>query len=156
MAAPSQLVGSSLSGSGWRPAIKAAEINPGLRNGMHVLRHTYASVLLDAGETIKALSLYFGHTDPGFTPRIYTHLLFASEDRTRRAIVDRHDACLVGRGNARSCRKQHGWFRQGRTTRRLVGAALMHGRGSPQCEARGRSLKIRMPKYLFIHACLCG
>jgi hypothetical protein len=37
-----------------------------------------------------------------------------------------------------------------------VGAAVVHGRGSPQCEARGRSLKIRMPRYLFIHACLCG
>jgi hypothetical protein len=27
---------------------------------------------------------------------------------------------------------------------------------SPQREAKGRSLKIRMPRYLFIHACLCG
>jgi hypothetical protein len=53
---------------------------------MHVLRHTYASVLLDAGESIKALSLYLGHADPGFTLRVYTHLLPASEDRTRRAI----------------------------------------------------------------------
>lgn len=53
---------------------------------MHVLRHTYASVLLDAGENIKALSLYLGHADPGFTLRVYTHLLPSSEDRTRRAI----------------------------------------------------------------------
>jgi integrase len=53
---------------------------------MHVLRHTYASVLLDAGESVKALSAYLGHADPGFTLRIYTHLLPASEDRTRRAI----------------------------------------------------------------------
>ncbi|MEU4676438.1 tyrosine-type recombinase/integrase [Micromonospora sp. NPDC023737] len=53
---------------------------------MHVLRHTYASVLLDAGESIKALSAYLGHADPGFTLRTYTHLLPTSEDRTRRAI----------------------------------------------------------------------
>ncbi|GGO18529.1 hypothetical protein GCM10011576_33620 [Micromonospora parathelypteridis] len=53
---------------------------------MHVLRHTYASVLLDAGESIKALSTYLGHADPGFTLRTYTHLLPTSEDRTRRAI----------------------------------------------------------------------
>ena len=53
---------------------------------MHVLRHTYASVLLDAGESVKALSAYLGHSDPGFTLRIYTHLLPTSEDRTRRAI----------------------------------------------------------------------
>lgn len=53
---------------------------------MHVLRHTYASVLLDAGESIKALSLHLGHADPGFTLRVHTHLLPNSEDRTRRAI----------------------------------------------------------------------
>ena len=37
--------------------------------GMHALRHAYASVLLDAGESIKALSEYLGHSDPGFTLR---------------------------------------------------------------------------------------
>ncbi|WP_247659256.1 hypothetical protein [Micromonospora sp. U56] len=36
---------------------------------MHVLRHTYASVLLDAGASIKTLSAYVGHADPGFTLR---------------------------------------------------------------------------------------
>lgn len=45
-----------------------------------------ASVLLDAGESIKDLSAYLGHADPGFTLRTYTHLLPTSEDRTRRAI----------------------------------------------------------------------
>jgi integrase len=53
---------------------------------MHALRHAYASVLLDAGESIKAVTDYLGHTDPGFTLRVYAHLLPASEDRTRRAI----------------------------------------------------------------------
>ena len=47
-------------GSVWRPAIRRAGIEDSPRNGMHVLRHTYASVLLDAGENIKALSLYLG------------------------------------------------------------------------------------------------
>jgi integrase len=70
----------------WKPAIRASGIEDNRHNGMHVLRHTYASVLLDAGESIKALSLYLGHADPGFTLRIYTHLLPTSEDRTRRAI----------------------------------------------------------------------
>jgi integrase len=70
----------------WKRAIRAAGIEDNRRNGMHVLRHTYASMLLDAGESIKALSLYLGHHDPGFTLRTYTHLLPASEDRTRRAI----------------------------------------------------------------------
>jgi integrase len=70
----------------WRPAIRRAGIEASPRNGMHALRHTYGSVLLDAGESIKALSLYLGHSDPGFTLRIYTHLMPSSEDRTRRAI----------------------------------------------------------------------
>lgn len=70
----------------WKPAIRAAGIEDTRQNGMHVLRPTYASVLLDAGESIKALSLHLGHADPGFTLRVYTHLLPSSEDRTRRAI----------------------------------------------------------------------
>jgi integrase len=72
----------------WKPAIRATGIADSRQNGMHVLRHTYASVLLDAGESIKALSLYLGHADPGFTLRVYTHLLPSSEDRTRHAIDD--------------------------------------------------------------------
>jgi integrase len=70
----------------WKPALKRAGVPVTRYNGMHVLRHTYASVLLDAGESIKALSLYLGHADPGFTLRVYTHLMPTSEDRTRRAI----------------------------------------------------------------------
>ncbi|RRR85202.1 hypothetical protein EHS43_09165 [Streptomyces sp. RP5T] len=38
-----------------------------------------ASVLLDAGESIKALSEYLGHSDLGFTLRTYTNLLPSSE-----------------------------------------------------------------------------
>ncbi|GGV07355.1 hypothetical protein GCM10010495_19600 [Kitasatospora herbaricolor] len=70
----------------WRPALSAAGIPRGRENGMHALRHFYASVLLDAGESIKALSEYLGHHDPGFTLRTYTHLMPSSERRTREAI----------------------------------------------------------------------
>ncbi|GAB3157118.1 hypothetical protein GCM10027290_56860 [Micromonospora sonneratiae] len=72
----------------WRPAVKAAGIVPTRATGMHALRHFYASSLLDAGESIKALASYLGHADPGFTLRVYTHLMPASEERTRRAIDD--------------------------------------------------------------------
>ncbi|MER5336844.1 hypothetical protein [Micromonospora sp. NPDC002717] len=37
-------------------------------------------------ESVKALSEYLGHADPGFTLRTYTHLMPTSEDRTRRAV----------------------------------------------------------------------
>ena len=63
-----------------------AGIEPSRATGMHALRHFYASALLDAGENIKAVSEYLGHTDPGFTLRVYTHLMPSSEDSARRAI----------------------------------------------------------------------
>lgn len=87
----------------WKFALVSAEVippaEPGKRHtaarehGMHALRHFYASVLLDAGENIKALSTYLGHTDPGFTLRTYTHLLPSSEGRARVAI----DKVYLGR-----------------------------------------------------------
>jgi integrase len=71
----------------WNPARKAAGVTrPTRQDGTHALRHHYASVLLDAGESIKALSEYLGHHDPGFTLRTYTHLMPTSAERTRRAI----------------------------------------------------------------------
>ncbi|GAA4863349.1 tyrosine-type recombinase/integrase [Kitasatospora terrestris] len=70
----------------WRPALTSAGVPLGRDNGMHALRHFYASVLLDAGESIKALSAYLGHHDPGFTLRTYTHLMPSSEKRTKEAV----------------------------------------------------------------------
>ncbi|MDT3397353.1 tyrosine-type recombinase/integrase, partial [Streptomyces sp. B1866] len=80
----------------WKPALAAGGVIPqpeeGQRyaaareHGMHALRHFYASVLLDAGENIKALSTYLGHSDPGFTLRTYTHLMPSSDGRTRDAV----------------------------------------------------------------------
>ncbi|WP_329187579.1 tyrosine-type recombinase/integrase [Streptomyces sp. NBC_01428] len=80
----------------WKPALATAGIIPtrdaGARyasapeHGMHALRHFYASVLLDAGENIRALSQYLGHSDPGFTLRTYTHMMPSSEGRTREAV----------------------------------------------------------------------
>jgi integrase len=70
----------------WWPAAAKAGIAQERKNGMHALRHFYASALLDAGESIKALADYLGHADPGFTLRTYTHLMPSSEERTRKAI----------------------------------------------------------------------
>ncbi|GAB7047578.1 tyrosine-type recombinase/integrase [Catenuloplanes indicus] len=63
----------------WRPAVASAGITPSRATGMHALRHLFASALLDGGETIKALAEYLGHADPGFTLRVYTHLMPDSE-----------------------------------------------------------------------------
>ncbi|SCF79618.1 site-specific integrase [Streptomyces sp. Ncost-T10-10d] len=80
----------------WKPALVSAGVIPerlagerfkqSREHGMHALRHYYASVLLDAGENIKALAEYLGHSDPGFTLRTYTHLMPNSQDRARKAI----------------------------------------------------------------------
>jgi hypothetical protein len=53
---------------------------------MHALRHFYASVLIDAGESVKAVAEYLGHTDPGFTLRVYAHLFPSSDERARQAV----------------------------------------------------------------------
>lgn len=55
-------------------------------HGMHALGHFYASVLLDAGESIKALAEYLGHSDPGLTLTVYAHLMPSSRDRARKAL----------------------------------------------------------------------
>ena len=70
----------------WKPALIAAGVEPTRANGMHALRHYFASVLLDAGESIRAVADYLGHSDPGFTLRVYTHMMPSSESRTRGAI----------------------------------------------------------------------
>ncbi|WP_037568575.1 tyrosine-type recombinase/integrase [Phaeacidiphilus oryzae] len=87
---------SDFNGYVWKPALAAAGVIPsrekGKRyaaareHGMHALRHFYASVLLDAGENVKALSQYLGHSDPGLTLRVYAHLMPSSEGRARSAM----------------------------------------------------------------------
>jgi integrase len=87
----------------WKPALVAAEvIPPPARNprgapeylasredGMHALRHYYASVTLADGVNIRELATYLGHGDPGYTLRLYTHMLPSSHQRARKAIDSR-------------------------------------------------------------------
>jgi integrase len=70
----------------WRPARETAGLANTRDNGMHALRHYYASVLLAGGVDIRALSEYLGHHDPGFTLRIYAHLMPGADDRARQAV----------------------------------------------------------------------
>jgi integrase len=87
----------------WKPILaKAGVIPPPTRNsrgqlqyptnrdtGIHALRHYYASISLADGVNIKELAEYLGHGDPGFTLRLYTHMLPSSHDRSRKAIDSR-------------------------------------------------------------------
>jgi integrase len=70
----------------WKPALEAAGVPPTRDNGMHAARHYYASALLEDGVSIRAVAEYLGHNDPGFTLRIYAHLMPSSEDRARHAV----------------------------------------------------------------------
>lgn len=82
----------------WKRALAAAGLLPtpeagkpyasARQHGMHALRHFYASVLLDAGESVKAVSEYLGHADPAMTLRVYAHLMPSSTERARRALDD--------------------------------------------------------------------
>jgi integrase len=85
----------SLNEDHWKPALASVGVIPKAKSrehtaarehGMHALRHFYASVLLDAGESIKAVSEYLGHSDPGLTLKVYAHLMPSSRDRARTAL----------------------------------------------------------------------
>jgi len=52
----------------------------------HDFRHHYASVLLEAGESVVAVARRLGHKDATLVLSVYGHLLPDSEERTRRAI----------------------------------------------------------------------
>lgn len=52
----------------------------------HMLRHTYASLLYDAGVDIKSAQRYLGHSDIETTLEIYTHLTKHKEDEAVHAI----------------------------------------------------------------------
>ena len=54
------------------PALKAAEL-PKIR--WHQLRHTYASLIIEQGESIKYVQEQMGHSSPVVTLEIYAHLL---------------------------------------------------------------------------------
>ncbi|WP_017540795.1 tyrosine-type recombinase/integrase [Nocardiopsis halophila] len=88
----------------WKPAIAAAGIIPPpatdsrgrkryettRREGMHQLRHWYASVQLDAMVSVVALASYLGH-DPKVTLSIYGHMLPSADERSRSAIDNRFE-----------------------------------------------------------------
>jgi integrase len=55
-------------------------------NGFHALRHTFASVQLDAREPIVAVSKWLGHENASITLRIYAHMMPEADGRGRSAM----------------------------------------------------------------------
>lgn len=93
----------------WKPALVKAGLIPEpavdrrgrrryvttRREGIHQLRHYYASVMLAWCVSIKELAEYLGHQDPAFTLRVYTHMLPSSYDRAR-AVIDERFVRITG------------------------------------------------------------
>jgi integrase len=70
---------------GQRPLIRTQYGMP-REEGFHVTRHTFASVVLAAGETITQLAAWLGHSDPAFTLRTYVHFMPKSGRRALAAL----------------------------------------------------------------------
>ena len=70
----------------------------------HELRHFYASLLIDGGESVKAVQTRLGHANAEETLNAYAHLWPESEDRAREA-VQRGLAVMPAYGaECRACR----------------------------------------------------
>jgi len=52
----------------------------------HGLRHAFASVLIDGGESVTVVASRLGHANPSETLRTYSHLFPDSDERTRSVI----------------------------------------------------------------------
>ncbi len=55
----------------------------------HMLRHTYATMLFDAGVDIKSAQRFLGHADVEITLSIYTHLTKYKEEQAIQ-VLDKH------------------------------------------------------------------
>lgn len=55
-------------------------------DGFHALRHTFASVQLDARESVVSVSKWLGHSDPSITLKIYAHMMPEADGRGRAAM----------------------------------------------------------------------
>lgn len=68
----------------WMAAVDAAGLPPGTT--FHDLRHSYASVLIDGGESVTVVAARLGHRNPTETLRTYSHLWPSSDERTRSVV----------------------------------------------------------------------
>ncbi|WP_338701931.1 site-specific integrase [Streptomyces sp. Q6] len=80
----------------WKPAIAAAGVIPlrekgerwkaSRKDGFHVLRHTFASVILEAGESVVTLARWLGHSSPTITLDHYAHFMPEAGGKGRAAV----------------------------------------------------------------------
>ncbi|MFJ2420270.1 tyrosine-type recombinase/integrase [Streptomyces brevispora] len=91
----------------WKPALgKAGVIAPPAegakawqwaappKDGFHALRHTYASIMPEAGESVVALARWLGHSSPAITLGYYAHFMPEAGSKGRGTIDG-----LLGQGD---------------------------------------------------------
>ncbi|MGW0311314.1 tyrosine-type recombinase/integrase [Streptomyces flavidovirens] len=80
----------------WKPALAKANVIPmrekgkrwmaSRKDGFHVLRHTYASIILEAGESVVTLARWLGHSSPTITLDHYAHFMPEAGGKGRAAV----------------------------------------------------------------------
>ncbi|MDP1820431.1 MAG: site-specific integrase [Acidimicrobiales bacterium] len=76
-------LGHDLFGHYWRQTREKAHVGA---ITFHDLRHAYASMLISAGCSVKAVSAALGHANAATTLNMYSHLWPGDEDRIRKAV----------------------------------------------------------------------
>jgi integrase len=71
----------------WPPVVEAAGLTPSRHTGQHMLRHYFASLLIDGNASMKEVCEYMGHANIKITADVYGHLFERSHEKTRK-IVD--------------------------------------------------------------------
>ena len=72
------------SGNVWRQAMAASKSPPG--TVFHDLRHHYASLLINGGQSVKTVRVRLGHKSAVETLDVYGHLWPEAEDLTRSVV----------------------------------------------------------------------
>ena len=83
----------------WKPALAKAGIIPprpkgakqwqweaAPKDGFHVLRHTYASIMPEAGESVVTLARWLGHSSPAITLGYCAHFMPEAGSKGRTVI----------------------------------------------------------------------
>ena len=73
----------------WIPAIVKSGLPKHRRPGLHDLRHTHASRLIDAGIPIVAVSKRLGHSNVSITLSTYAHVAGDADERILAALACR-------------------------------------------------------------------
>jgi integrase len=76
----------------WAPILRRAELR---YRKPHTLRHTYASLLIEAGEPLTYVQQQLGHHSPTITLKVYAHLLPRGDRRAVDGLDDAPGAAIT-------------------------------------------------------------